>query len=89
MIPLSKVKFDELKRFLNDNYVFGHTVSRRKRTLIYNFERCMVSLGRLKLRVKVMAKTKYVMSVVVGENVITDYDEFKKRILWKPGPKKT
>lgn len=88
MIPLNKVKFNELTRFLNDNYVFGHTVSRRKRTLIYSFRRYMPSLGILSLKVKVMAKTKYVMSVAIGDNIITDYDELKKRILWKPGPKK-
>lgn len=83
MIPLNKVKFNELVRFLNDNYVFGHTVSRRKHTIIYKFERYMPSLGMLSVKIKVMAKTKYVMSVVIGDKVITDYDVLKSRVLWR------
>jgi hypothetical protein len=78
-MELRNIKFEELKTYLCDNYVFGFTASLRKHTIIYTFRRFFNKL-ELSLRVKVMCKTKYVMSVMHENKVYTDFDELKKLV---------
>ena len=74
---MGKVKFKELKEYLESKACFGFTVSRRKHTLLYSFIR-YYNKKNLSLKVKVMRKSKYVMSVMIGDKIYTDLDEVKK-----------
>ena len=79
MKPLNEVKFKELSDYLYDNNVFGFTATRRKHTIIYTFKRYYLKI-ELSLKVKVMRKSKYVMSVICDKTVYTDFDELKKLV---------
>ena len=72
--------FKEIQAFLNENYAFGFTVSRRKKYLIYTFVRFFNSKRKLHLRMKVDRETKQVISVNHQGKVYTDFDELKKLI---------
>ena len=80
MKPLMSIKFDDLKKYLTDRNCFGFTASRRKHTIIYTFKRYFNSSSKLLLKIKVMRKSKYVMSVMSNDKVYTDFDELKEII---------
>jgi hypothetical protein len=79
MKSLNEVTFQELSEYLYSNNVFGFTASRRKNSIIYASKRYYIGLG-LSLKVKVMRKTKYVMSVMCKDKVYTDFEELKKLV---------
>ena len=80
MIPLNTIKYRELDKYLRDNNCFGFTASKRKHTIIYTYKRYFNSTNKLFLKVKVMRKTKFVMSVMLKDTICTDYGELKKLV---------
>ena len=79
MTPINKIKFKELDEYLYSQNVFGLTAQKRKHTIIYKFSRYYVK-AELDLKVKVMRKTKYVMSVEHNGIIYTDLDKLKKLV---------
>ena len=79
MIPLNKIKFKELDDYLYSKNVFGLTASKRKHTIIYHFSRYYNKV-ELDLNVKVMKKTKYVISAEHKGTIYTDYDKLKELV---------
>ena len=85
MTPLIKVKFSELKDYLiSDQYFSPYTAKLDKRTITYRLKRLLPSKGpQLMIAVKVMRKTKFVMSCTIDDTVYTDLESLKEKIEYK------
>ncbi len=79
MTPLNTIKFNELCDYLYGHAVFGFTAVKRKHVIIHTFRRYYLKI-EIELKVKVMRKTKYIMSIICNDTVYTDFDEIKKLI---------
>ena len=85
MTPLIKVKFSELKDYLISDQCFSpYTAKLDKRTITYRLKRLLPSKGpQLMIAVKVMRKTKFVMSCTIDDTVYTDLESLKEKIEYK------
>lgn len=86
MIPLIKVKFSDLDKYLTSEQHFHRdTVKVGKRTFTYRLKRILPSKGtQLTIDVKVMRKTKFVMSCTIDDEVYTSLESLKEKIEYKP-----
>lgn len=74
---LCDMTFQDLQAYLNQYNCYGLTASKRKRTIIYNFERYYNKI-ELSLKVMVLRSNKHVISVRCGDNVYTSFEELSK-----------
>lgn len=84
MTPLIRIKFPEIKEYLMSQYCFPSTAKIGRRTITYKHVRILPSQSpQITVYVKVMRKTKYVMSCTIGDETYTDLESLKEKIEYR------
>jgi hypothetical protein len=86
MTPLIKIKISDLDKYLtSEQHFHRYTVKVGKRILTYRLKRILPSKGtQMTIDVKVMRKTKFVMSCIIDDEVYTSLESLKEKIEYKP-----
>ena len=86
MMPLIKIKFSDLDNYLTSKQLFYRdTVKIGKRILVYRLRRILPSKGiQMVIDVKVMRKTKLVISCTIDNDTYTSLESLKEKIEYKP-----
>ncbi len=85
MTPLIRIQFKELKAYLTEEqFCFPYTAKIGKRTITYCFKRILPSQSpNLTIYVKMMRRTKFIVSCEIDGIVYTDLEKFKEKVEYR------